>query len=269
MQTKDIPDIFYEKFILDELPLRRYKELLKVENIDKKITGLKESNAVILDKYPPEIICRSIKMRLKEERESNKLHILSSFFYSRKFFLVITAVFVLSFIGIIQIKYAGVSVKDPVNNPVKSGTGTTRIKGLLPYIKIYKETKNGAVLLGNNSPVKKNDILQLSYNSAGYKYGIIFSIDGNRTVSLHFPITAASPPLLKKGMEVPLSYAYELDDAPYFERFFLVTSNTGINVDKFIKYVKKLPLSRVSDKDFNLNIPKGFRQSSILLKKRE
>ncbi len=263
MQTNNIPDIFYEKLILDELPPRRREELLKAENTGKKITRLKESNAVILGKYPPEIISRSIIIRLKEERKSNKLHILSSFFYSRKFFLVITAVFVLSFIGIIQLKYAGV----PVKNPVKPGIETTRIKGLSPYIKIYKETKTGSVLLKNNSPVKKNDILQLSYNSAGYKYGIIFSIDGNRTVSLHFPGAATSPPLLKKGMEVPLPYAYKLDDAPYFERFFLVTSNTGINVGKFLKFVKKLPLSRVSDKDFILNIPGGFRQSSILLKK--
>ncbi|NOY08096.1 MAG: hypothetical protein GXP33_04560 [Spirochaetes bacterium] len=263
MQTENIPDIFYEKFILDELPLRRYKELLKAENTDKKITGLKESNSVILDKYPPEIICRSIKMRLKEKRKLNKLHILFPFFYSRKFLLVITAVFVLSFIGIIQIKYAGVSAKDSV----KSGIETTRIKGLSPYIKIYKETKNGPVLLGNNSLVKINDILQLSYNSAGYRYGIIFSIDGNGTISLHFPEADTASALLKTGMEVPLPYAYELDDAPYFERFFLVTSNSGINVDKFLKYAKKLSLSRVADKDFNLNLPKGFRQSSILLKK--
>ncbi len=263
MQTKNIPDIFYEKFILDELPLRKYRELLKAENTDKKITGLKESNALILDKYPPEIITGSIKMQLNKKRKSNKLHILPSFFYSRKFLLVITAVFIFSFIGIIQLKYAGVSVKVPV----KSGIETTRIKGLTPYIKIYKETKNGAVLLGNNSPVKKNDILQLSYNSAGYKYGIIFSIDGNGTVSLHFPEADTSSSKLKPGMEVPLPYAYKLDDAPYFERFFLITSNSGINVDKFLKDVKKLSLSRVADKNFNLNIPGGFRQSSILLKK--
>lgn len=267
MQTKSFPDIIYERFNLNELSTSKRIEILKEKGIEKKIKELQKSNTEILKRYPPEIISKSIKTRLNEMRAHNKRITILRFSYSRKFMLIVSTVFVILFGIIIQQKYAA----QRIGNIRQNNALTTRIKGLKPYIKIYKKTNSGSLLLGNNSQVKKNDILQISYNSAGDKYGIIFSIDGRKTLSLHYPRAETSSTILKTGMDVPLHYAYKLDNAPYFERFFLITTNSEIKTGKFLNDLKKnleiISLFNIEDKNFILEIPKSYKQTSVLLKK--
>ena len=53
-------------------------------------------------------------------------------------------------------------------------------------------------------------------------YGIIFSIDGRGTLTLHYPYTENGNTRLATGRRTVLSEAYTLDDAPLYEVFFLV-----------------------------------------------
>ena len=62
-------------------------------------------------------------------------------------------------------------------------------------------------------------------------YGVLLSIDGARKVTLHWPEAGQRRrrPLQASG-EMRLPSAYELDDAPAFERFFLVRADEPFSV---------------------------------------
>ena len=58
----------------------------------------------------------------------------------------------------------------------------------------------------------------------GGRFGVLLSIDGAGHVTLHLPESAARRRRADAQGEIRLPSAYELDDAPAFERFLLVTS---------------------------------------------
>ncbi|MGC9313844.1 MAG: hypothetical protein ACP5IA_14245, partial [Sediminispirochaetaceae bacterium] len=92
-----------------------------------------------------------------------------------------------------------------------------RIKGMEPALNIYRAEGEQARLLEDRDRAREYDLLQLEYNAAGYPYGVIISIDGRGTVTLHHPTAATRPPELNSG-SVLLPYSYQLDDASEFER---------------------------------------------------
>ena len=77
-------------------------------------------------------------------------------------------------------------------------------------------------------------MLQLSYTAGEAKYGVIFSVDGRGSITWHMPAGyrggSRSAPALDAQGQVVLPSAYELDDAPAFERFFLVYSSVPFDV---------------------------------------
>ena len=71
-------------------------------------------------------------------------------------------------------------------------------------------------------------------------YGVILSIDGNGTVTLHFPGDAGQPTDLEMNRKVFLDSSYELDNAPDFERFFFITSSHAIDVNAVLEGARQL-----------------------------
>lgn len=106
-------------------------------------------------------------------------------------------------------------------------TPHTRIKGNphTPALVIYQKTPSGVIKLREEHTNLQNDVLQIAYVSAGKPYGMIFSIDGNGTVTRHLPTRKFEPVKLKTKGEHVLAQAYQLDDAPKIERFFFLCSD--------------------------------------------
>ncbi len=101
-----------------------------------------------------------------------------------------------------------------------------RIKGLDERIVLYRSTgDNGAEVLSDGSVVRGGDRLQISYRAAGAPYGTIISVDGWGVVTLHYPEGPDEVGRLSGEGETALPYAYILDDAPSFERFFFITAS--------------------------------------------
>ena len=70
---------------------------------------------------------------------------------------------------------------------------------------------------------RSGDLVQIAYRSDGLAYGAIFSVDGRGAVTRHLPAAGEQAvPLAKRDT---LDFAYELDDAPRWERFYLVASD--------------------------------------------
>jgi len=146
----------------------------------------------------------------------------------------------------------------------------TRLKGIAPHLLVFRKTTAGAEELRPGAVARRGDVLQLSYAAGDARYGVIFSVDGRGTLTWHVPAgyaggARAAPPLDPKG-PVVLPSAYELDDAPGFERFFLVYASSPFDVSA-VEPVARALSQRPSDDRGMLSLPRGLGQYSLLLKK--
>ncbi len=99
-----------------------------------------------------------------------------------------------------------------------------RDKGVEPYLRIFRQVPGGLEELDPQDPVGPGERLQISYVALGRPHGAVFSVDGRGTLTQHLPLTGEHSAELQPKGTVDLAESYVLDDAPAFERFFLVTS---------------------------------------------
>jgi len=146
----------------------------------------------------------------------------------------------------------------------------TRLKGAAPHLLVFRKTATGAEELAPGSVAKKGDVLQLSYVAGEAKYGVIFSVDGRGTLTWHVPPRyaggALAAPALDPNGPALLPKAYELDDAPGFERFFLVYSTRPFQVADVERIARTLAAGRSGDRT-DLKLGRGLGQFSLLVKK--
>ena len=115
----------------------------------------------------------------------------------------------------------------------------TRIKGLDARMEVWKKTDAGIVQLQDLDEVREGDEIQLRYAVPEKCFGLLFSMDGNGALTLHMGDGVKAIELTPGKMN-SLPFAYKLDDAPYFEKFFFVTSPKEFaveenDVDKLLK----------------------------------
>jgi len=144
---------------------------------------------------------------------------------------------------------------------------TTRPKGLEPRLLIHRQREGTPEPLVDSAPARRGDVLQLSYVSAGRRYGAVLSIDGRGAVTLHAPETSTGPLELKGGGTVSLASAYELDDAPVFERFFFVTSDGPFDVNAVLESARALARNSEAARREPLPLPGSLSQTSVILEK--
>jgi hypothetical protein len=123
--------------------------------------------------------------------------------------------------------------------------------------------------LGNGSRAARGDLLQLAY-AAGPdgRYGVLLSIDGAGRVTQHLPDPgAAGASALRSANEIRLPSAYELDDAPGFERFVFITSTQPFPVAAALDAAHVLAGQGPSARTAPLALSPAFHQTSVLLQK--
>lgn len=265
MTNKRIRTWELERFLLGELPPSRMAEITKLvhedPDIKREADRLSQDNAEILRQHPSETMLPGILRKYEENRRQAQTGEKARFITSKRLIYsvpILASALILLFI---------VFMKDGVPPDY------TRVKGeeLFDFMKtqviIYKKSNSEIALLNNGDQVKAGDLLQLAYIPAGKTYGVIFSIDGNGVVTLHHPERKNDSSILKQEKKNLLSSAYELDNAPDFERFFFITAMEEIEVQSVIKKAEELALSPASVKTARLELPESYSQFSILLKK--
>lgn len=291
MKENRIPDLFIEKLLLDELPKREKEELLKDPRVQHRIAELKASNQKILEEYPPGEMARAIRRRARQaevpqvEGERTRpaadrggiLNWLSGgrtpsasdrrgadrrgkFAWPR--LVPVGGFALLVLLGGLLLITRGPSIFAP-----RSQAEELRLKGGGAYLTVYKQTATGAQALDDGDAVAEGNNLQIGYVAGTSRYGAILSIDGRGAVTLHYPVSAAADPLMETGGEVLLPFSYALDDAPDFERFFLVVSDKTFSVNEVLEAARSLAEQPQKAKNQNLSLPKGLDQTSILLLK--
>jgi hypothetical protein len=151
-----------------------------------------------------------------------------------------------------------------VNTPLEETTakGEARFGNLL----VFRQTPEGPQRLFDGATVAPGELLGLAYEvkaAAKSLYGVIFSVDGRGSVTLHHPPGPEASTRLDTEGTVRLDQAYELDDAPAFERFFFVASEKPIDVPELLENARRLGPERAGP----LNLPPGLEQTSVTLKK--
>jgi hypothetical protein len=220
------------------------------EIVRGQLDELKRSNREILDRYPADDILAALQKKTgytaeKAAEPGVARQILPFFSGRRVIMLAAAACFVLA-IPIITF-----SVQEHAVSITQSGavTETTdqpaenRIKGNGSHLYVYKKNGDQAVRLDNNAVVHEGDTLQISYIASGAKYGAILSIDGNGTITQHYPYNEDECAKLENAGEIALEYAYQLDNAPSFERFILLTSDQPFTTDKIVNELNRYTIS--------------------------
>jgi hypothetical protein len=107
----------------------------------------------------------------------------------------------------------------------------------------------------------------MRYVAMGARYGVVFSIDGRGVVTPHLPVLGAEAAPLGARGEVALPESYELDDAPLFERFFLVTGDAPFAAEAALAAGRELAKRHAAARTEPLRLPPGLSQASFLIVK--
>ena len=152
---------------------------------------------------------------------------------------------------------AAITVAIVVQRAVPSDD-VVRFKGEGPSLRLFRLAGKDPERLADGAHVKAHDVVQVAFESSGAAHLVIVSVDGAGHATLHWPLdgNTAVPP----GMKA-LPQAFELDEAPGFERFFLVTSDVPLSAPDVLKAAQGVSRSGP------LELPKTAAQRSLLLDK--
>jgi hypothetical protein len=134
---------------------------------------------------------------------------------------------------------------------------------------VYRHHPDGDERLADGARAGRGDLLQLAYRAGG-GFGLLLSIDGAGRVTLHWPDAPAGATLagrLRAAAEERLPSAYELDDAPGFERFFLVTADQPFALAPVLEGARALAARASAARLDPLPISPALRQVSLVLDK--
>src|SRR5262245_19992932 len=246
--TADIPDVLLERYRLEELPpdeaARIADRLRRDETLRRRLEALDRSDAEIhrsgaLDR---------IAERLPRVDPA-----------PRRRFVILVAVPA----AVAAMAVMALIIAPRLETPAASDAD--RIKGLTPWLAVYRRTAQGSEMLADGAVARPGDALRVGYRAAGKPYGLILSIDGRGSVTVHLPPHADRAAALKRDATVLLDEAYELDDAPQVERFYFITGDTPFAVAPIVDAARAAAANHTPP--LALVLPRGLEQSTFSVQK--
>ncbi|NMO23527.1 ActD-like protein [Pyxidicoccus fallax] len=265
------PDWLLERIALGELPpeeLAKARARLAEEPDGlARLAALEADSRATLERLPPARVAREVEARAarmtgaaRKETPSPSWRLAWGLVPA----LATVALFVLARPADVEDTRSGgpVAVVTPGMTPER-----TRIKGLEPRLAAHRQAGAGSEPLTDGALVAAGDVLQLEYVAAGRTHGVIVSVDGRGAVTLHAPEEGSTraAALAPSGTH-RLPGAYELDDAPEFERFFFVSSEEPFDVAPVLDAARALAGSAAA-RSAPLSLPQGLTQVSFTLEK--
>jgi len=262
---------------LDQAAAEELRARLAAEgrSLDDELAALDRSNRELLAAQPKEIVTASIRRRAEAARAGAGRSSRLNFWIAP---LALTGS--LGLVLLVARPWA-----DPVlpHAPGGDEVESTRSKGDYPSatagprLLVYRQRAAGTAGQGSNEKLAdgahaaRGDLLQLAYALApDGTYGVLLSIDGAGRVTQHLPeegagARAATP--LRALREIALPSAYELDDAPGFERFVLITAAEPFAVAPVLDAARALAAQAMRARALPLALAPTFHQTSVLLRK--
>jgi hypothetical protein len=142
-----------------------------------------------------------------------------------------------------------------------------RVKGIGPALALYRRTAEGSETLADGAVARKGDLIRVGYRAAGRSYGAIVSIDGGGSVTMHLPPAGDRAAPLKHEPTVLLEQAYELDDAPLWERFYFIAGDAPFDIAPVMQAARDAAARASRLPAAGLALPRGLQQSNFTLQK--
>jgi hypothetical protein len=245
-RDRHLPEWLAERAALGEAP--------DVELDPARRRALEASDRAILDALPPAMVAAEIERRLRARRRRE----LPRRIAVGAALAAAAVLFVVFAVRLPPVKQ--LAVIDPPES--------TRIKGD-PRLVVHRKSGDAAERLDDGARAAPGDVIQLSYVAAGRRFGAIVSIDGRGAITIHLPDAkaAATAAELGQGGAVPLADAYELDDAPGFERFVLITSRRPFSAETVRAAAARLAAEPAAARSQRLDLPAALEQHSFVLRK--
>jgi hypothetical protein len=257
-----------ERYLLGELPSEETKEVERAAAADPRlrsaIDALEASNRDILARYPAASFKAGLLDRLREGEAPRPTWRRRTAFAAACAALVLAAILVAPRVRQLV---SGLSPSTAGFQDLAKGEGP--VDPAITQLLVYRKSGERAELLSDGAEARAGALLQLAYVAASGPYGTILSIDGRGGVTRHFPADEGGPTLLSLNKRVLQPSALELDDAPGFERFFLVTSAEPVDVAAVMSKAVELAKDPAAARRADLDLPAGLKQTSVLVLKGE
>jgi hypothetical protein len=160
----------------------------------------------------------------------------------------------------------GSSILRPAGAPSDTGADHERIKGLEASLVVFRQADGGGAQLGEDAIVRAGDVLRLGYRVARSGYGAIVSVDGRGVLTRHLPADGPQAVALQTGQTMLLDDAFEIDDAPQVERFYLISGERPFDVGPIMHAVQAA--ARTSDPaSASLDLPPSLTVTIFTLRK--
>lgn len=265
--TENVPDLLLERYRLGEMSPTETEEMRRLlatdEALRARLQALDESDEEIRRRYPSGWLAERIQEKLRTDIERPMPSRGLTRFGWRLPFAVAAAGLVIA-LGWRLFVPLYLEPGRQVQDSIESGD---RLKGDL--LVIFRKTSEGSELLANGSRVRAGDQIRIGYRPEEGSYGLILSIDGRGSVMRHFPREGeVAAPLTGEGLTL-LDYAYELDDAPGWECFYLVSGPEAFDIEPVLEMARRLEAPSEADPPSSLPLSAPFTQSSFELRKED
>jgi hypothetical protein len=262
-----IPDLLLERYRLGEMSSAEIewleRRLEADDSLRARLLALEASDEEMGRRYPPGWLAERIRQRLRANasRPSPKA-IRRSISWRLPIAVTAAAVIVLA----VGWRLFGPLHLHPWLASNSSEPGD-RIKG--DMLVLFRKTAKGSEVLVDRSRARAGDQIRIGYRAAGHSHGLILSIDGRGVVTRHFPLQGRwAAPLTRDGLTL-LDHSFELDDAPGWERFYLVTGHAAFSVAPVLEAARTLAETAGTGPPHALMLPASLDQSSLILIKEE
>ena len=261
-----VPDLVLERHRLGELPPGEAEALARRldrdEGLRRRLEALDRSDEEIRRLYPPDWLAGRIRERLGREHPARPAPRATwSVSWPAPTALAVAA-------ALVAVLWPRLPSPPPVAPAVEPGPAEAtgdRIKGLKPALVLFRKTPAGSETLAARDVARAGDVIRIGYRAAGRRYGVILSLDGRGTVTLHLPAQGGGAAVLRSGDVALLDTAYELDDAPRWECFFLVTAASPFDVAPVLEAVRGAASGGQAPDA--LRLPRELEQSAFVLEK--
>ncbi len=261
MSSDRVPDILLEQYLLGETNEQTVQRIEADPDSMRRVEALRADTAEFAAAHPADLFATRIRNQFEAERQELAPS-------RRRRWTVFLGIGLPTAAALAFAIIFAISV-----SPATPGSGTateiTRLKGAEPQMQIFRSAQGEPLRLDSGAVASAGDLLQITYNAAEARFGMICSLDGNGVVTLHFPVSEVATPELSGGGTQQLQYAYRLDNAPGFENFYFITSDTEFSVQSVLDMVRQESNRIVGNPAGELRLPSSLTVQSITIAKGE
>ena len=273
-----VPDLLVERLLAGELDDKTAAGVRERLQSERRATGgadrlaeLAASNTTIIEQYPVDELARRIRGRAdaaaRIDEAAHRLDRAAGRPIATWAWAVPGLATAIAMLLVVRSGPDGDRARADDASLIDGGD-TERSKGLQPHLQVFRKRGEAAERLKKGAAVTAGDMLQVRYvATSANKHGAIVSLDGRGQVTLHFPARRDASTEMSVGKAIALPHAYEVDDAPAFERFVFCTSNRPIDVALILAAAADITKSDADPRTAELALPDAVAQSSFVVTK--